>query len=257
MNSKYSFSISVKKFWLAVIPSVIIVFILGGAIGFFLVDKIIMPQFTDLQNKNDVVVPSIVNLDVDSAAQTAYDLGLRIIRKEKEYSDDLPLNSIISQDPEAGESVKKGRHIFVVLSNGSEVAEIPNIAKLAEGPAKSALRQAGFENISTIFRYDARISPQSAIETEPVAGTRTSRDIPVRLYLSKGQRPTHSTVPNLVGEMLSDAQTIIEERNLKLGRVKTEENSVMSAGQIISQSLTPGADVPLESVIDVVVAAEK
>jgi len=257
MNSKYSFSISVKKFWLVVIPSVIIVFALGSVIGFFVVDKVIMPKFTDLQNKNDVIVPSIVNLDVDEAAQTAYDLGLRIIRKEKEYSNNLPFNTIISQDPEAGESVKKGRHIFVVLSNGPEVAEIPNIAKLSEGPAKSAIRQAGFENISTIFKYDAKIPPQSAIETEPIAGTRTSRDVPVRLYLSKGQKPTHSSVPNLVGEMLSDAQAITEDRNLKLGRVRVEQSSVMSAGQIISQSLTPGTDVPLESIIDVVVAAEK
>lgn len=240
-----------------VVPSVIIIFALGGIIGFFLVDKIIMPNFTDLQNKNDVVVPALADLDVDEAAQIAYDLGLRIIRKEKEYSDDIPFNAVISQDPQVGENVKKGRHIFVVLSNGPEVAEIPSVTKLAEGPAKSTLRQAGFENISVIYRYDSRILPQSAIETEPSAKTKTSRDIPVKLYLSKGVRPTHATVPNLVGEMFSEVQTTVEDRGLKLGRVRTERNSVMSAGQVISQSLTPGIDVPLESVIDVVVAAEK
>jgi serine/threonine-protein kinase len=257
MGSNYSFSISVRKFWLMVFPSVIIVLAWGFILGFFLVDKVIMPQFTDLQNKNDVEVPSLVNVNVDVAAQTAFDLGLRIIRNEKEYSDNVPFNTIISQNPTAGEKVKKGRHISVVISNGAEVAVIPETQKLAEGPAKSTLRQAGFENITAIFKYDSQILPQSAIETEPSAGTKTSRDLPIKLYLSKGKRPTHATVPNLVGEMFSQVQATIEEKGLKLGRVRTEASSVMSAGQIISQSLTPGTDVPLESVIDVVVAAEK
>ena len=257
MGSKYSFSISVKKFWLLVVPIAAAVFVGGGALGYFLVDKVIMPNFTDVKNRNDVIVPSVVNLDVDEAAQRAFDLGLRIIRKEREYSDNKPLNSVISQEPAAGEKVKRGRHIFVVLSNGAEVGTIPGIEGLAEGPARSALRQAGFENISSVFRFDQRVPAQSSIETEPSAGTRTSRDVPVRLILSRGQRPTHAAVPNLVGEMFSDAQATIVERGLRVGRVRTEPSSVMSAGQVISQSLSPGADVPLESVIDVVVAAER
>jgi len=257
MSSRYSFSISVKKFWLLVVPAVIIVFVSGGMLGYFLVDKVIMPNFTDLKNRNDVIVPSLVNLNSDTAAQAAFDLGLRIIRSEREYSNEIPRNTVISQEPVPGEKVKRGRHIFVVLSNGPEVATIPSVEGLAEGPAKSALRQGGFENISVIFRFDQKVPAQFSIETEPSAGTRTSRDVPLRLILSRGQRPTHATVPNLVGEMFSQAQSTIEDRGLRVGRVRHEQSSVMSAGQIISQSLTPGADVPLESVIDVVVVAER
>lgn len=257
MSSKYSFGISVKKFWLLVIPAVILSLFIGGILGFFLVDKVIMPKFTDLQNKNDVEVPQITGLDVESAAQIAYDLGLRIIKKDKEYSNTKPVNSVISQDPKASERVKKGRHIFVTLSNGPEVGTIPHIEKLAEGPAKSALRQAGFENITVGIKYDSKIPPQFAIETNPPSETKTSREVPVVLYLSKGQRPTHATVPNLVGEMFSQAQITIDEKGLKLGKVRYEVSSVMAAGQVILQSLTPGNDVPLESSIDVVVAAER
>jgi serine/threonine-protein kinase len=234
-----------------------LVIILGGVFGFLFVDKAVMPKFTDLQNRNDIVVPSFTDMDVNAATQKAYDLGLRIIKKEREYSNVKPFNTVISQTPTAGENVKKGRHVFVVLSNGAEVGTIPNIENLAEGPAKSALRQAGFENISVSIRYDYKIPAQSAIETTPSAGNKTSRDVPIVLFMSKGQKPTHASVPNLVGEMFSQVQSIIDEKGLKLGKIRYETSSVLSAGQVISQSLAPGIDVPLESYIDVVVTTEK
>ena len=257
MSARYSFSISVKKFWLLLVPIVLLSLLLGAVCGFLFVDKAVMPKFTDLQNKNDVVVPSLIGLDAETAAQTAYDVGLVVVKKYREYSDVKPFNSVISQEPVSGENVKRGRHIFVTLSSGAEVGEIPDIRGMAEGPAKSALRLAGFENISLVINFDSRIPANFAIETNPPSKSRTSRDVPVTLNLSKGQKPTHVNVPNLVGEMLSSAQTTLGEKGLKLGKVSFAASSFMGAGQVISQSLTPGSDVPWESTIDVVVAAER
>jgi len=257
MSARYSFSISVKNFWLVFVPIVLLTLILGAVAGFLFVDKAVMPKFTDLQNKNDVVVPPLVGLDVETAAQTAYDVGLVVVKKYREYSDVKPFNSVIAQDPPSGESVKRGRHVFVTLSSGAEVAEIPEVRGMAEGPAKTALRLAGFENISLAIVFDYRIPANSAIETNPPSKSRTSRDIPITLYLSKGQKPTHINVPNLVGEMLSTAQATIGEKGLKLGKVSFAASPFMSAGHVISQSLTPGSDVPWESTIDVVVATER
>jgi serine/threonine-protein kinase len=169
----------------------------------------------------------------------------------------VPRNFVISQEPQQGEVVKRGRHIFLTLSSGSEISTVPVVERLAEGPARSTLRQAGFDNISVRLAFNERIPLDAAIETDPPSGTRTSREVPVIIFMSNGPRPTHTNVPNVVGEMLSQAQGIIEGRGLRLGRIRYEMSSVMSAGQIISQSLTPGADVPLESSIDVVVAAER
>ncbi|MDR0304932.1 MAG: PASTA domain-containing protein [Chitinispirillales bacterium] len=258
MGSKYSFSISVKNFWTILVPAILIFLALGGVAGFLFVDKVIMPNFTDLQNKNDVVVPSLVGLNVEAAAQNAFDLGLRIIRrKNREYSDNAPYNSVLSQEPSAGEYVKKGRHIFVSLSNGAEVGEIPNVRELAEGPAKSTLRQAGFENISVKIDFDKEIPALFAVETNPPANTKTSRSVPVVLLISKGQKPTSVIVPNLVGEMFSEVRGKIEDKGLKLGDVGYKSSQLMGAGQIISQSLSPGKEVPFGSMINVVVAVER
>jgi len=127
---------------------------------------------------------------------------------------------------------------------------------LAEGPARSALRQAGFENNSSRAVFNEKIPLNSAIDTDPPSGTRTSREAPLVLYMSRGQTPTHANVPNIVGEMLSQARATVEGRSLRLGRIRYEKSSVMSVGQVISQSLSPGSDVPLESSIDVIVAIE-
>jgi serine/threonine-protein kinase len=257
MSSKYSFSVSVKNFWLVVLPLAFLMLVIGGAAGFLIVDNVIMPRFTDLQNRNDVIVPDLVGMDVERAAQTAFDLGLRTIRNRREFSDFEPHNSVIGQEPKVGETVKRGRHIFLTLSRGPEVAQIPTVEGLAEGPSRSELRRAGFENLSSRHVFNERIPLNAVIETQPAAGTRISRDGPVVIMISRGPTPTHANVPNVVGEMLSEARSTIESRGLRIGRVRYEESRIMSAGQVISQSLTPGTDVILESTIDVVVAAER
>jgi serine/threonine-protein kinase len=257
MSSKYSFSVSVIKFWLVVLPLALLTLAAGGVAGFLVIDNIVMPRFTDLQNRNDVAVPGLVGKNVDNAAQAAFDLGLRTIRNRREFSDAKPLNTVIGQEPAAGEVVKRGRHIFLTLSRGPEVAEIPEVRGLAEGPSRSELRKAGFENLSTRSVFNERIPLNSAIGTQPAAGTRTSRDGPIVILISRGPTPTHANVPNVVGEMLSQARSTIDGRGLRVGRIRYEESRVMSPGQVISQSLTPGTDVALESSIDLVVAAER
>jgi len=257
MSWKYSFSVSVKKFWLLILPLMLVTLIGGGAAGFLIVDNILMPRFTDLQNRNDVVVPDLVGMDVEKAAQTAFDLGLRTIRNRREFSDVDPFNSVMEQEPKDGETVKRGRHIFLTLSRGPEVSQIPRVEGLAEGPARTELRRAGFDNLSSRQVFNYRIPLNAAIETQPASGTRTSRDAPIVILISRGPAPTHANVPNVVGEMLSQARVTIQDRGLRMGRVRFESSNVMSPGQVISQSLTPGTDVPLESSVDLVVAAER
>ena len=44
------------------------------------------------------------------------------------------------------------------------------------------------------------------VDAFPASGTTISREMEVDLYVSKGPRPTHAEVPNLVGESIGSAK---------------------------------------------------
>lgn len=255
MKKYYKFEVPVKKFWTIGVPGLFILLILCVIAGFLLVDKVVMPRVTNIKNRGDVEVPNLVGMSAKDATALLYDKGLHLSVGEKEYSD-KPEKEILLQQPTPGKKVKSGRHIFVTVSRGPEVAELPSVKELAEGPAKTVLRKAGFFNIEVKQKYHKSIERNLAITTDPMEKLSTSREATINLYISKGPEPTHAVVPNLVGEMLSVAEEKLTEVELKVGSVTYTNSSVMSPGQIVSQSVSPGANVSLNSKVSLVVSAQ-
>jgi beta-lactam-binding protein with PASTA domain len=64
-------------------------------------------------------------------------------------------------------------------------------------------------------------------------------------------------MPNLVGEMLSEARVALADAGLSTGQIHYRKTTTSSPGRIISQSLPPGASVPLESTVDLVISASR
>jgi beta-lactam-binding protein with PASTA domain len=61
-------------------------------------------------------------------------------------------------------------------------------------------------------------------------------------------------VPNLIGESLLDAKKKIEESGLVLGKIDYKNNTTLSPGTVVSQSVPPGSSVALKSAINVIVS---
>ena len=257
MKKNYTISIPRARFWTVVLPLAIIIMLIGGAGGMFIIDRFVMPNIVGISNRGVIDVPDLGGMPWDDARQRLYDIGLRLMVSERVYSDSLEKGVILNQEPEPGVSVKKGRQVCVIVSDGSEVSEIPRIRNLTERVARRKMRDAGFTNVIVHKVYDERQDEDKAIGTVPPSGVRTSRELEISLRISKGPRPTHATVPNVVGEMLSEAKMQIEDNSLSVGKIDYRHGSGAREGSVISQSLSPGRSVPLDSPIDIVVAASQ
>jgi eukaryotic-like serine/threonine-protein kinase len=255
MKKNYTISIPRSRFWTVLVPLAVLCMVIGGLLGVFLVDRFVMPRIVGVSSRGVVAVPQIAGVPMEEAREQLYRCGLRLDVAQKEYSKSIASLSIISQEPAAGTEVKNGRHVSVVISLGPEVASVPNVEKLTERQARKSLKDAGFEIVSVVKAYDEETPADQAVGTEPPAGTKTSREVTVQIKMSKGSKPTSVIVPNVIGEMLSDARAKIEDSGLKTGRVDFRNASTSPSGTIVSQSLAPGATVPLESAVDLVVAA--
>lgn len=256
MKKNYTISIPVGTFWKVLVPSTLLLLIVGGIIGVFIVDKFIVPNLTGVNNRGVVKVPLIINQSKDDAKQALYDIGLRLQAQAHEYNDSLERNSIIRQNPAAYEEVKKGRHVFVTLSKGCEIGTIPDVRQVSERIGRNLLRDSGFTNVKVFKAYSDRTEKNKIMYSDPKRDMTISREIPVKLTVSKGAKPTHVVVPNVIGEILSVAKESIRKSGLRVGKVEYKVGTSARAGAVISQSHSPGSNASLESSINLVVAGK-
>ncbi len=256
-NYTINISISARTFWTIFIPLSILIFVGGSISGIVIVDRAIIPNLPGISDRDIIQVPDIEGSTKKDARQALYDIHLRLQVKDRVYSDTLERDIIVSQSPLPHKKVKKGRHIYVVLSKGPENSKIPNIRELPERQGKNLIWESGFANIKVCKVYSELISKDLIIKSIPEEGTLISREVPVEIIVSKGPRPTHAVVPNVIGEVLSEAKEIIKESGLLLGTIEYNINLNLKPGTIITQSISPGTNAPLNSKVNLIVTARK
>lgn len=258
MKSYYKFEISRKNFWAILVPSLLAGAILVVVLAYYVVNSVIMPKFTDLSNKSEVEVPNLVGKKYGDARQACYDKQLilsTVAEEDKEYSDSIEADVVILQKPLAGKKVKKRRAISVVVSKGKEIAEVPKVDNLKMGPAKIEIKNAGFDNYEVANVYDAKVKYGHVVRTEPEGGLKTSRDVSVVLYISRGPIPAYVNVPDLVGETFATAKKKIANKNLLIGDISYLKND--HPGIVMKQSLEAEKNARVNSKIDLIIGASK
>ncbi len=208
-------------------------------------------------NKGIVSVPSLAGVEWEAARQKLYDVGLVGRVEAQEFSDTVPVGSVLRQYVQAGEQVKRGRHIDVAVSKGPEVGVVPSVKGLAEHLVRLELQKKGFAVSGSVRRYHERVPSGSVIELSPPEGTRISREMYIEIVVSKGPKPTHAVMVNVVGEGLGEAREKIRECGLKVGRVDYQNNPALAPGMVLKQSVPPGTNVALESPVDLVVSVAR
>ncbi|HUI91995.1 MAG TPA: PASTA domain-containing protein [Chitinivibrionales bacterium] len=253
MKKSYTINIPVGLFWKVIVPSAVILCIAGGAVGIFIVDKLVMPGIVH-NDRQIVTVPDLANKEWEKARQQLFDVGLRLQIGSRQYDEKIKRDNVISQQPAAGEKVKKGRLVVAVVSKGSEVGAVPDVRKLPERKAVLELRKEGFIIGKKKRDFSDSLEKDMVIQVSPAPGSLVSKEMPVDLVISDGVKPTHADVPNLIGESLLDAKKKIEDSGLELGKIDYKNNTTLSPGTVVSQSVPPGSSVALKSAINVVVS---
>lgn len=124
-------------------------------------------------NQIPVEVPNVEELRIDKAIRLLEDHGLSYAVTDTVYREGIELMSIVSQNPESGMKVKKGRKIYLVINaEDLPMVEMPDLAgKTSFQLAVKILKSKGLELGERIERPDPSI--QSA-ENEPVLEQRLS-----------------------------------------------------------------------------------
>jgi serine/threonine-protein kinase len=106
-------------------------------------------------------VPNLVGLTFTDAQVTVEPLALGVSEAERQFSDTVPVDTVISQSPPPGEQVEKGTGIVVVVSKGPDVVTMPDLAGMTFDVASATLTAAGFVPVLSFGASDGVLQSAS------------------------------------------------------------------------------------------------
>ena len=194
---------------------------------------------SETQTETEGQMIDIRGMSVEDA-QKAVDrlkLDLTVFAFETKQSDEKD-GTILEQDVKAGDTVKRGSQINVVIAgkgdSTSEMVKIPSIIGKTKSSAKSTLESAGFSVTFEYGDYNDSVAADVVTAQSPSAKNKAAKGSTVTVTLSPGQKPI--TVPNVVGASQSHAESALAGAGLKYTYADSQYSDTVPAGSVISQT---------------------
>jgi serine/threonine-protein kinase len=173
-----------------------------------------------IKSEDIVIVPDLIGKEVVYVLEILTDLGLNTKVKGFEYSEDIPKNHIIFQQPEPSVEIKKGRDIKIVISKGAKNILMPNLQGLSLQQARIIIEENGLCYGEQAVTYSSIFEKDNTIAQVPSPGAQITMGECINILLSLGIRPRGYKMPVLNSLALDDAIGLIEKSNLILGEIK-------------------------------------
>lgn len=194
---------------------------------------------SETQTETEGQMIDIRGMSVEDA-QKAVDrlkLDLTVFAFETKQSDEKD-GTILEQDVKAGDTVKRGSQINVVIAgkgdSTSEMVKVPSVIGKTKSSAKSTLESAGFSVTFEYGDYNDSVAADVVTAQSPSAKNKAAKGSTVTVTLSPGQKPI--TVPNVVGASQSHAESALAGAGLKYTYADSQYSDTVPAGNVISQT---------------------
>ncbi|MDJ0398194.1 Stk1 family PASTA domain-containing Ser/Thr kinase [Rhodococcus rhodochrous] len=195
-------------------------------------------------------VPTVQGLDRAAAVSAIETAGLSSeIRGE--YSDDVPVDTVLGTDPSAGSRVPDGDTIALLVSLGRPT--VPSIPGAGErSVVEDELRSRTFEPIEGGTAFSTTVPEGGVAALDPAPGTVLPVGAEVALVISKGSPPV--TLPDLTGRPVDEARRILDEAGLTVGEIREVFDADVDEGRVVGTDPEEGADVSAGGTVTLLVS---
>jgi len=138
---------------------------------------------------------------------------------------------------------------FKILSF-SRTVEVPSLSNMTLVEANEALNRAGLYLKIEGEDYDPSIETGRILKQDIPAGNKVKEKRAIKVVVSKG--PRVYSVPPIVNETLSDAETTLLQKRLRIGKIINVHSDSVEKGKIVAQR--PEPDERLTTSITVLVS---
>jgi beta-lactam-binding protein with PASTA domain/predicted Ser/Thr protein kinase len=194
----------------------------------------------------EVLVPAVANLPQAQAIKELEDAGLKVTR-DVAFSDEVRKGLAIRTVPREGEEVTVGTRVRLLVSQGPELATVPEVVGLSRSSADSRLRGEGLG--VAVQEQESEEAEGTVIAQDPEGGSSVEQGATVTITVSTGI--PKASVPNVVGLGPADAATQIG--NAGLVPVQREQTVTDPADDGVVVDQRPGAGATLDEGAEVVI----
>jgi eukaryotic-like serine/threonine-protein kinase len=216
--------------------------------GLFILDQVILPQLTG--GKLQVEVPALENIQLVQARKLCQEAGLVLTVRGETYNDAVPADHILKQEPDPDIVVKQGRKVYVLVSLGPEIVNVPRVEGLTLRQAEILIERSRLLVKEVSRSSDASVGRDRVLQIDPSGGTALPKGAGVSLVVSDGVPRVE--VPSVIDKTFEEASQIIESLGLKVGSVTYKYNRFIPQGRVLDQSPLERAIVEEETSVNLV-----
>ncbi len=214
----------------------ILYIILGFIALIILLDKVIMPWYV---SEPEEKVPNVISLKEENALRTLKSANLVPVISDTTFDERYPRGTIILQKPNAGENVKEDRRIYLFVSGGEPVVLVPSLKGKSIRDAKFSLERIGL-SLGHIDDIPSTNPKNMIFDQQYVEGTPLKKGDSVGVTVSAGEEYGEITVPDLIGKSLSEAEKILADSSLQIGKINYQPSFSLLPNTVLDQYPSKG-----------------
>lgn len=192
-----------------------------------------MPLY--VKHSDTAKVPKVIGMNFIEAKKIIDDAGLEIKQGDVKYDESIQIGMILDQNPPPEETVKYGRRVYVTISGGEQLSEVPNLKGKSIRDAKFTLEQRGLKVGETVRKNTSEFPEDYVVSQIIQPGSKLKKNSTIDLILSDGPLAGDLRIPSLTGKTLVEAKKIITDSKLKVGKITYQTNNEIPEGQIVDQ----------------------
>jgi eukaryotic-like serine/threonine-protein kinase len=226
--------------------------ILIGLIFFFLFDNIVMPLY--VQKGKTTKVPDVIGLPLEEAKQKMREAGLD--PKESEYKNDkrYKIGTVTLQNPIAESEVKLDRGVYLTISGGEELVDVPNLKGKSIREAAFNLERNNLKLGTISYEPSDEIFANTIIRQEILPATKIKGGNLINVTVSQGRLTDKHPVPDVSLKTINEAEKILTDSGFRIGKTTYQTNTDVLPNTILEQNPRAGELLPLGQTIDLIVA---
>lgn len=208
-----------------------LVLFLGGV--WFL--RIRTRQALDAYFRGDTLTtPDLRGLDLDQARHHLVgQLELEVARRT--YDPKVPRDTIISQQPGPGIRVRKGKTLFLRISKGADLQQVPGVTGKDLRKASIALRNLGFQVGAICLLRDPTAAAGHVLDQSPEGGARLGRGGRVDLLVASSSGSERGHLPRVTGLDGETARLVLKSIGIKRIHLLEVETPDAPVGEVVRQ----------------------
>jgi serine/threonine-protein kinase len=202
-----------------------------------------MVMSTLIHNKKEIIIPNVVGKNLYDAMEELSNSGFGIKKDGEEFNQNITAGTILRQNPAAGMNVKEGKLVKVIISQGGETVNVPNLVGQTLRSADIALKYSSLVMGEVSKKYSVTADKGIVISQDIAPATTVDKDSVVNIIVSDGQPPEGTIfMPDFVNKKLEDARRWALQYNITLN-ITRENAEGIETNTVIKQYPEPNADI--------------